>query len=173
VEDEEELQTREPIHPTALKDHVVLIGHGRVGKFISKALRERRTPLFVIDDNADDVASLNDQGIEAVSGNAADPELIHAANLGEARCLLVAVPDAFERGQVVEQARAINADLPIIARVHSEAEIEHLIKCGATLVVMAEHETAKAMISDVGSVRSPTRRGTAKRRRPRKRALVR
>ncbi len=162
VEDEEELQTREPIHPTALKDHVVLIGHGRVGKFISKALRERRTPLFVIDDNADDVASLNDQGIEAVSGNAADPELIHAANLGEARCLLVAVPDAFERGQVVEQARAINADLPIIARVHSEAEIEHLIKCGATLVVMAEHETAKAMISDVGSVRSPTRRGTGK-----------
>ena len=162
VEDEEELQTREPIHPTALKDHVVLVGHGRVGKFISKALRERRTPLFVIDDNADDVASLNDQGIEAVSGNAADPELIHAANLGEARCLLVAVPDAFERGQVVEQARAINADLPIIARVHSEAEIEHLIKCGATLVVMAEHETAKAMISDVGSVRSPTRRGTGK-----------
>jgi CPA2 family monovalent cation:H+ antiporter-2 len=162
VEDEEELQTREPIHPTTLKDHVVLVGHGRVGKFISKALRERRTPLFVIDDNADDVASLNDQGIEAVSGNAADPELIHAANLGEARCLLVAVPDAFEGGQVVEQARAINADLPIIARAHSEAEIEHLTKCGATLVVMAEHETAKAMISDVGSVRSPTRRGTGK-----------
>ena len=169
VEDEEELQTREPIHPTALKDHVVLVGHGRVGEFISKALRERRTPLFVIDDNADDVASLNDQGIEAVSGNAADPELIHAANLGEARCLLVAVPDAFEGGQVVEQARAINADLPIIARVHSEAEIEHLIKCGATLVVMAEHETAKAMISDVGSVRSPTRRGTGKKAQAKKR----
>lgn len=155
VEEEEEL--REPIHPTTLKDHVVLIGHGRVGKFISKALRERGTPLFVIEDNTDDVTSLKEEGIEAVSGNAADPELLHAANLVEARCLLVAIPDAFEGGQVVEQTRAINADLPIIARVHSEAEVDHLNKLGATLVVMGEHEIAKAMINDVGEIRSPTR----------------
>ncbi len=159
VEEEEELQSREPIHPTALKDHVVLVGHGRVGKFISKALRERGTPLFIIEDNAGDVASLKEEGVEAVSGNAADPELLHAANLGEARCLLVAIPDVFEGGQVVEQSRAINAELPIIARVHFEAEIDHLNKLGATLVVMGEHEIAKAMISDVGSERSPTRQG--------------
>lgn len=158
--EEEELEAREPIRPTTLKDHVVLVGHGRVGKFISKALRERGTPLFIVEDNADDVASLKEEGVEAVSGNAADPELLQAANLGEARCLLVAIPDAFEGGQVVEQARAIKAELPIIARVHSEAEVEHLSKLGATLVVMGEHEIAKAMISDVGSVRSPTRAGT-------------
>jgi CPA2 family monovalent cation:H+ antiporter-2 len=154
---EEELPTREPIHPTMLTDHVVLIGHGRVGKFISNVLRERGTPLFVIEDNADDVAVLKEQGIEAISGNAADPELIQAANLGAARCLLVAIPDAFEGGQVVAQTRAINPLLPIIARAHSEAEIEHLIKLGANLVVMGEHEIAKAMIGDVGDVRSPTR----------------
>jgi len=160
IEEEEELPTREPIHPTELTDHVVLIGHGRVGKFISNALRERGTPMFVIEDNADDVASLKEQGIEALTGNAADPEVLQAANLGEARCLLVAIPDAFEGGQVVEQARAINSILPIIARVHSEAEMEHLVKLGANLVVMGEHEIAKAMISDVGDVRSPTRPDT-------------
>ena len=70
-----------------------------------------------------------------------------AANLAGARCLLVAIPDAFEGGQVVEQARALNAGLPIIARAHSEAEIEHLKKHGATAVVMGEHEIAKAMIA--------------------------
>jgi len=160
IEEEEELPTREPIHPTELTDHVVLIGHGRVGKFISNALRERGTPMFVIEDNADDVASLKEQGIEALTGNAADPEVLQAANLGEARCLLVAIPDAFEGGQVVEQARAINSILPIIARVHSEAEMEHLVKLGANLVVMGEHEIAKAMISDVGDVRSPTKPDT-------------
>jgi len=160
VEEEEELPAREPIRPTELTDHVVLIGHGRVGKFISNALRERGTPMFVIEDNPDDVAQLKEQGIEGVSGNAADPEVLQAANLGEARCLLVAIPDAFEGGQVVEQARALNAILPIIARVHSEAEMEHLVKLGANLVVMGEHEIAKAMISDVGDVRSPTKPDT-------------
>ena len=155
--EEEATAIREPIHPTTLTDHVVLIGHGRVGKFISNELRKRGTPLYVIEDNPDDVADLKDQGVEALTGNAADPEVIQAANLGEARCLLVAIPEAFEGGQVVQQARAINPILPIIARVHSEAEMDHLLNLGANLVVMGEHEIAKAMIGDVGGVRSPTK----------------
>ena len=143
--------TREPIRPTSLKDHVVLIGHGRVGSFISAALRERALPLFVIEDDDDAVADLKAEGLEALSGNAADPEVIVAANLAAARCLLVAIPDAFEGGQVVQQARAINPTLPIIARAHSEAEIEHLLKHGASLVVMGEHEIAKAMLDNIAA----------------------
>ncbi len=75
--------------------------------------------------------------------------MIGAANLPAARCLLVAIPDAFEGGQVVAQARDLSAALPIIARAHSEVEIEHLRKHGATKVVMGEHEIAKAMIADI------------------------
>jgi monovalent cation:H+ antiporter-2, CPA2 family len=128
---------------------VVLVGHGRVGSFISRVLDERKTPLFVIEDDEDLVAALKGRGIEALSGNAADPAVIPAANLNAARCLLVAIPDAFEGGQVVQQARAINPTLPIIARAHSEAEIEHLMKHGANLVVMGEHEIAKAMLDHI------------------------
>jgi len=141
--------TREPIRPTNLTNHVVLIGHGRVGSFISGVLGETTTPMFVIEDDKDVIAELKSQGIEGIAGNAADPELIAAANLGEARCLLVAIPDAFEGGQVVQQARAINPKLLIIARAHSEAEIEHLKKHGADLVVMGEHEIAKAMLDHI------------------------
>ena len=78
-------------------------------------------------------------------------EVIDAANLAGARCLLVAIPDAFEGGQVVEQARAVNPRLPIIARAHSEVEIEHLRKHGATQVIMGEHEIAKAMVEHVAT----------------------
>ena len=145
-EPEPEEPPREPIRPTKLKGHVVLIGHGRVGSAISKVLRENNVPLFVVEDDDEAVEALKAQGVEAVSGNAAHPEIIAAANLGAARCLLVAIPEAFEGGQVVEQARGINPSLPIIARAHSEAEIAHLVKHGANLVVMGEHEIAKAMI---------------------------
>jgi monovalent cation:H+ antiporter-2, CPA2 family len=91
---------------------------------------------------------LRRQGIEAVHGNAADPELAAAANYAGARCLLVAVPDGFEGGQIVEQARAINPKLPIIARSHSEEETEHLKRHGATKVIMGEQLIAHAMIED-------------------------
>ena len=140
---------REPIPVTGLTDHVVLIGHGRVGHFVSKVVRESGTPIYIIEDDEDDVAALRAQDVEALKGNAADPEVINAANLGGAKCLLVAIPDAFEGGQVVEQARAINPDLRIIARAHSEEEIDHLSKHGANFVVMGEHEIAKAMIDDM------------------------
>jgi CPA2 family monovalent cation:H+ antiporter-2 len=106
-------------------------------------------PLFIIEDDEDLVAELRGRGIEALAGNAADPQVIEAANLGAARCLLVAIPDAFEGGQVVHQARAINPKLSIVARAHSDAEIEHLAKYGADLVVMGEREIALAMVDHV------------------------
>ncbi|MGH6831553.1 MAG: NAD-binding protein, partial [Methyloceanibacter sp.] len=127
-------------------------GHGRVGSFISSALSEQNVPLFVIEDDEDGVAELKQRGIEALAGNAADPAVIQAANLPEARCLLVAIPDAFEGGQVVQQAHAINPKLPIIARAHSEEEIDYLKRHGATLVVMGEHEIAKAMLDNVADI---------------------
>ena len=149
---EEEVPMREPIRPTTLRNHVVLVGHGRVGSFISSVLSEQSVPLFVIEDNEDGVAALRQEGIAALEGNAADPAVIEAANLPEARCLLVAIPDAFEGGQVVQQAHAINPSLPIIARAHSEEEIDYLKRHGATLVVMGEHEIAKTMLDNVAQI---------------------
>src|SRR5262249_14345979 len=59
---------------------------------------------------------------------------------------LVAIPDAFEGGQVVEQASKLSPKLSIIARAHSEAEVLHLKKHGASVVILGEHEIARAMI---------------------------
>jgi CPA2 family monovalent cation:H+ antiporter-2 len=143
---------REAITPTKLEGHIVLIGHGRVGRFISQALGPGKEPLFVIEDDEDEVAALKKRGVAALAGNAADPDIIAAANLSAARCLLVAIPDGFEGGQVVQQARAINPTLPIIARAHSEEEIAHLKRHGADIVVMSEHEIAKSILDNVTKV---------------------
>ena len=140
---------REPLPMTNLAGHVVLVGHGRVGSFISAVLREINMPFLVIEDDAGRVKALRGQGVEAIAANGADPETIRAANLGAARCLLVAIPDAFEGGQVVQQARAINPGLLIVARSHSQAENEHLLKHGASKVIMGEEEIAKAMIATI------------------------
>ena len=93
---------------------------------------EAKTPLLVIEDNdARSLAPLKAQGVESISGNAADPDVLAAANLPGARCLLVAMPDAFEGGGG-RAGRKANPQLPIIARAHSEDEIAHLMKHGAT-----------------------------------------
>ncbi len=156
-----ETPTREPIPVSRLINHVVLVGYGRVGSVVGETLRRAEMPLLVIENDEDIVETLRKQGIEAITGNAADPELAQAANYLAARCLLVAIPDGFEGGQVVEQARAVNAKLPIIARAHSEEEIEHLKRHGATKVIMGEHLIAEAMIEDARGVSPASPASTA------------
>jgi CPA2 family monovalent cation:H+ antiporter-2 len=145
---EDMAQPREPepetIEPTKLEDHAVLIGHGRVGHRIGEALREAGIPLFVMDESEDVVQALRDQGVEAVSANAVTN--LKVANLEKARCLLVAIHENFEAGQIVEQARAIAPNLVILARGHSEAEKLHLESCGATSVVLGSQEISGAML---------------------------
>lgn len=138
---------RVPLETTKLANHVVLVGHGRVGSVVSRALRAGGTPLLVIEDMPGPVEKLREAGIEVITGNAAAPDMLQAANVGGARGLLVAIPDAFEGGQIVAKARAISPSLPIIARAHSEEEIAHLRHHGATIVIMGEEEIAKAMIA--------------------------
>jgi CPA2 family monovalent cation:H+ antiporter-2 len=146
--------SREPLPVTSLTGHVVLVGHGRVGSYVSSRLADSGIPFLVIEDNTDLAERLRARGANVISGNAADPEVLRAANLPVACCLLVAIPNAFEGGQVVEQARAANSTLPIFARAHSEEEIAHLTRHGASAVVMGEHEIAKAMLAAIPAGKS-------------------
>jgi CPA2 family monovalent cation:H+ antiporter-2 len=143
-----ETPTREPIPVTRLTGHIVLVGYGRVGSVVGAELKAANMPLLIIESDEDIVENLQKQNIETIHGNAADPELARAANYTAARCLLVAVPDGFEGGQIVEQAHAINPKLPIIARSHSDEETKHLVRHGATKVIMGEQLIAHAMIAD-------------------------
>jgi monovalent cation:H+ antiporter-2, CPA2 family len=140
---------REPIPTTTLDNHVVLVGHGRVGSVVSAGVRQAGIPMLLIEENEDIATKLKEGGYETIVGNAVSIEVADAANLVNARCLLVAIPDAFEGGQVVARARAINPSLFIIARSHSDEETEHLRKHGANVVIMGEYEIAKAMLAGI------------------------
>jgi hypothetical protein len=60
--------------------------------------------------------------------------------------LIIAIPNCFEAGQIVEQARAPKRSLDIVARAHSDAEVEYLAALGANEVIMGEREIARGMI---------------------------
>ncbi len=131
--------------PTTLSNHAVLVGYGRVGKLVAQGLGG--TPLLAIEEGADAQEALRAAGIETITGNAAQDDVLRAANLAGAAMLFVAIPEAFEAGQIVEQARKANPSLPIIARAHFDAEVEHLLSLGASKVVMGEREIAQAMLA--------------------------
>jgi len=133
------------LKPTLLDGHAIVVGYGRVGRVLAERLKARNHPFLVIEDGIDAVRKAREAGIEALHGNAANADLIEASNLSGARLLLVAIPNAFESGQIVRQARLLKPDIKIVARAHLDAEVEHLKSLGADLIVMGEREIAKAM----------------------------
>lgn len=144
----------EPIGPDPsidLSGHVVLVGYGRVGGRVGRALADRGTPYAVIEDDDARVTALRTLGVPVVAANAVRPEALAAAGVARARCLVVAIPDAFEASQVIAQARAAAPGLAIVARAHADAEIDHLNGHGADTVIMGEHEIARGMIDWIGA----------------------
>ncbi|UEM04618.1 Kef family K(+) transporter [Skermanella rosea] len=135
--------------PTSLTGHDVLVGYGRVGSLVGSGLRAAGRPVLVFEERADEIEAARRDGAEVVVGNAADPEILATANLPGARRLIVTVPEAFEAGQVVEQARAANPDLEIVARAHTDAAVEHLTDLGASLAVMGEREIAMRILERI------------------------
>ena len=134
---------------THLTGHTILVGYGRVGNLIGNDLKQKKLPFLVIEASDSTVSKLRESGIEALMGNAAQPEILKAAGLPESRNVVVAIPEAFEAGQIVQQARAANAYIRIIARAHSDAEVEHLQGLGADMVIMGEREIARGMIEEL------------------------
>jgi CPA2 family monovalent cation:H+ antiporter-2 len=131
---------------TRLKEHIVLVGCGRVGRLVRDGLLANGSPLLVIEEAAEVVEQLRARSIETIAGNAAQPTLLRAANIGQARMLFVAIPNAFEAGQIVQQARKANPGIEIVARAHFDTEVEHLSQLGADIVIMGEQEIARTML---------------------------
>lgn len=134
---------------TTLSGHTILIGYGRVGSLVGAALKQASLPFLVIEDADKTLARLRDDGVEIVSGNAANGGVFAAANPQGAKRLILAIPNAFEAGQIVLRARAANPGINVIARAHSDAEVEHLMGLGADTVIMGEREIARGIVQEV------------------------
>jgi monovalent cation:H+ antiporter-2, CPA2 family len=134
-----------------LQGHAVLVGYGRVGRTVGEGLLKEGWPLCVIEDAEDAVEHLRTRPVEVIQGNAARQALLEAANIIAARLLVVAIPNSFEAGQIVAQARKANPRLQILARAHFDAEAEHLSQLGADTVIMGEREIARVMLQQAGT----------------------
>ena len=126
--------------------HDVLVGYGEVGAMVGRSLVAAGRDVLVLDDRPEALEAARRDGARTLLGNAADPEILGMAGLDDAARLYVAIPDVFEAGQVVEQARAAQPGLRILARAESPDCARHLAGLGADLCLVGEEEIARRML---------------------------
>ncbi len=137
------LDKHRPIPPQAeesIKDHVVIVGYGRVGRHIVSLLGQMSIPHLVVEADAERVEELGRQGIPCLFGNAANSEVLTHAGLSRARALVVADPDEDANALVVATARDLAPELPVIARAITEEGTQRLAQLGAQNVIHPERE---------------------------------
>lgn len=134
--------------PTKLNDHFILVGYGRIGSRIGIALRERKIPFLVVEDDPAVINQLAGLGVETFAGLAGEKLLLEEINLKGARCLVSAISDAFEAGGIIKKARAANPKIHVIARAHSQEAVEYLQALGAQDIIFSDDEIARRMIEE-------------------------
>ena len=128
-----------------LSGHVVLVGHGRVGRRIAADLQAHGLHYVVAEQNREAVEALRKQGISAVSGDAQTPEVLVQAHVTRAAMLVVAIPDSVNVRKMVEIARTLNPGIQVVLRTHNEEEAALLGRECQGTVFLGEHELARGM----------------------------
>jgi CPA2 family monovalent cation:H+ antiporter-2 len=124
----------------ALRDHVIIVGYGLNGRNLARVLQELGIPFVVVELNGALVQEAHKHGIPVVYGDAANPDILKAAGIQQARAVVLAMSDPISTRYAVRTARELNPTVYVVARTRYLAEIEPLYAAGATEVIPEEFE---------------------------------
>lgn len=154
-----EQATRVPSSAPGMKNHTLLIGYGRVGRLIAAELKASGRSFMVVEEQADIARLAETDDIACVTGSALDPSILETAGITRTDNLLLAIPEGFEAGAICERARTLNPEIHIIARAHSDAEVDHLRRLNVPEIVMGEREIAARMFALLPDRAKATQKG--------------
>ena len=98
------------------RPHVVVLGGGRVGLLVARAVRTRGFGCVVVDRDRHRLEDATRLGAQVVYGDAASRTILERVGLREARLLVVALADPFAARLAAERALHINPNLEVAAR---------------------------------------------------------
>lgn len=125
-----------------LRDHAIVCGYGRVGSIVCELLEAHAKPFVVIEEDLRLVDALQQRGVPALFGDAAQPYVLERAHLRTARLLILCFPERMAARRAVEYARESTAGLTILARTHTREDRRVLQAHGVDEAVLGELELA-------------------------------
>ena len=118
-----------------LHGHVVMCGYGRVGQSIGRFLRNENKHFVALDYDPERIQEAAKGNSSVHYGDARRGDLLRAIGLDRARLLVIAVDSTDVAMSVLEEARLITLDVPILVRTRDDSKLAELKAAGATEVV--------------------------------------
>jgi CPA2 family monovalent cation:H+ antiporter-2 len=126
----------------ARRPTVVVMGAGRVGQVVTRAVRQRGFRVVVVDRDTRRLEAVEQLGAVTVFGDAANPAILKRLDLERARILIIAVGDPLTSRLAAERAIRINPRLSIGSRARGRRQVEVLRDVGVSRVADPDAEAA-------------------------------
>jgi voltage-gated potassium channel len=118
-----------------LKDHVIICGYGRMGRYVCQEFSRQGLSFVIIDRRADLLQTFDLTGGLAVVGDATSDEVLRRAGVDRARAVVTVAPSDADNLYITLSARLLNPRLFIVARAEGEEAEQKLLRAGADRVV--------------------------------------
>jgi CPA2 family monovalent cation:H+ antiporter-2 len=121
--------------------HVVIVGYGLVGRGIAHALRRSGIDCIALELNAETVRAARAAGEPVYYADGTSAEALGHAHLERARVLVVLIRDPQGALRVVDTAKRVAPQVPVLMRTRFVGEREMLLRAGVSDVVAEEAES--------------------------------
>lgn len=107
---------------STMNNHIVLIGLGHLGYRVAQRLHEMGKSVVVVEINlgTHTTAAARDLGIPVIQGDARHSGALEAANIKDARTIILASQEDAMNLQIALKARSLNPDIEVVIRIFDE-----------------------------------------------------
>ena len=130
---------------SGFRNHVIIIGGGRVGFRIAQVLKRLNVPLLIIELDQLRVDRAKNADIPVVYGDASHEVVLEAAETSLARLLIITSPEVVIAQTIVQRVRKVNVEIQVIARAPGVEFLEEFKKLNISEVVIPEFEAGLEM----------------------------
>ena len=137
---------------TALHDHVIICGFGRIGQTVSRFLKQESIDFVAIDIDPLRTTKAREAGENVLFGSSRQAELLHAAKLSKAKLVVIAFGEDKQSLDVIQKVRSLAPKVPILVRTRNDDQLDELHAAGANEVVPESLEGSLMLVSQVLSL---------------------
>ena len=130
---------------SGLKNHVIIVGGGRVGFRIAQVLKRLSVPMLIIELDQLRVDRAKHADIPVIYGDASHEVVLEAATTSLARLLIITSPEVVIAQTIVQRVRKVNPEIQVVARAPGIEFLEEFKKLKISEVVIPEFEAGLEM----------------------------
>jgi len=130
---------------SGLKNHVIIVGGGRVGFRIAQVLKRLSVPMLIIELDQLRVDRAKHADIPVIYGDASHEVVLEAATTALARLLIITSPEVVIAQTIVQRVRKVNPEIQVVARAPGIEFLEEFKKLNISEVVIPEFEAGLEM----------------------------